>query len=231
MSISEEFKDQKVNALLEDYISLEKQINAIANKVIDTLETCDTRILDAITLGASKTKEESDVIIAAFATSIDNAVSKGKENAGDIGKSISELHEEAEEFKKTLDESIKDTCAFVSGKLNTQIDSEVARMEEAKTKLNEGIATAIGAMREEFKKHVIASRPISNNKFYGLCVAAVIFITGLSTVGMSFYAMAELNTVVRSSKQLMEFTKDTIKELPAKQRDHATKELDRIMNL
>ena len=37
-SISEEFKDQKINDLLEDYIALEKQIEKTANLIINAIE-------------------------------------------------------------------------------------------------------------------------------------------------------------------------------------------------
>lgn len=46
-SISEEFKDQKINDLLEDYIALEKQIEKTANLIINAIEETPAR-LDAV---------------------------------------------------------------------------------------------------------------------------------------------------------------------------------------
>lgn len=46
-SISEEFKDQKINDLLEDYIALEKQIEKTANLIINAIDETPAR-LDAI---------------------------------------------------------------------------------------------------------------------------------------------------------------------------------------
>ncbi|EOO2360829.1 hypothetical protein D9X86_RS24055 [Escherichia coli] len=46
-SISEEFKDQKINALLEDYIALEKQIEKTANLIINAIDETPAR-LDAV---------------------------------------------------------------------------------------------------------------------------------------------------------------------------------------
>ncbi|EGH5303948.1 hypothetical protein IEL76_004217 [Salmonella enterica] len=46
-SISEEFKDQKINDLLEDYISLEKQIEKTANLIINAIDETPAR-LDAV---------------------------------------------------------------------------------------------------------------------------------------------------------------------------------------
>ncbi|EHH5088549.1 hypothetical protein J7F94_004920 [Escherichia coli] len=46
-SISEEFKDQKINDLLEDYIALEKQIEKTANLIINAIDETPAR-LDAV---------------------------------------------------------------------------------------------------------------------------------------------------------------------------------------
>lgn len=46
-SISEEFKDQKINDLLEDYIALEKQIKKTANLIINAIDETPAR-LDAV---------------------------------------------------------------------------------------------------------------------------------------------------------------------------------------
>lgn len=46
-SISEEFKDQKINDLLEDYIALEKQIEKTANLIINAIDDTPAR-LDAV---------------------------------------------------------------------------------------------------------------------------------------------------------------------------------------
>ncbi|EHX8230338.1 hypothetical protein GDH55_RS23095 [Escherichia coli] len=46
-SISEEFKDQKINDLLEDYIALEKQIEKTANLIINAIDGTPAR-LDAV---------------------------------------------------------------------------------------------------------------------------------------------------------------------------------------
>ncbi|EGC5309694.1 TPA: hypothetical protein OL659_004091 [Escherichia coli] len=46
-SISEEFKDQKINDLLEDYIALEKQIEKTANLIINVIDETPAR-LDAV---------------------------------------------------------------------------------------------------------------------------------------------------------------------------------------
>lgn len=46
-SISEEFKDQKINDLLEDYIALEKQIEKTANLIINDIDETPAR-LDAV---------------------------------------------------------------------------------------------------------------------------------------------------------------------------------------
>ncbi|EOT1240646.1 hypothetical protein ACNJ6N_004789 [Escherichia coli] len=46
-SISEEFKDQKINNLLEDYIALEKQIEKTANLIINAIDETPAR-LDAV---------------------------------------------------------------------------------------------------------------------------------------------------------------------------------------
>ncbi|EAM9826629.1 hypothetical protein CRQ41_23530 [Salmonella enterica] len=46
-SISEEFKDQKINDLLEDYITLEKQIEKTANLIINAIDETPAR-LDAV---------------------------------------------------------------------------------------------------------------------------------------------------------------------------------------
>ncbi|EBN7831364.1 hypothetical protein D0Q27_22485 [Salmonella enterica] len=46
-SISEEFKDQKINDLLEDYIALEKQIEKTANLIINAIAETPAR-LDAV---------------------------------------------------------------------------------------------------------------------------------------------------------------------------------------
>ncbi|ENR9004215.1 hypothetical protein ACEX51_003204 [Escherichia coli] len=46
-SISEEFKDQKINDILEDYIALEKQIEKTANLIINAIDETPAR-LDAV---------------------------------------------------------------------------------------------------------------------------------------------------------------------------------------
>ncbi|ELE5677940.1 hypothetical protein RMM02_004249 [Escherichia coli] len=46
-SISEEFKDQKINDLLEDYIALEKQIEKTVNLIINAIDETPAR-LDAV---------------------------------------------------------------------------------------------------------------------------------------------------------------------------------------
>ena len=46
-SISEEFKDQKINDLLDDYIALEKQIEKTANLIINAIDETPAR-LDAV---------------------------------------------------------------------------------------------------------------------------------------------------------------------------------------
>ena len=46
-SISEEFKDQKINDLLEDYFALEKQIEKTANLIINAIDETPAR-LDAV---------------------------------------------------------------------------------------------------------------------------------------------------------------------------------------
>ncbi|HAK8909315.1 TPA: hypothetical protein H2X68_004779 [Salmonella enterica] len=46
-SISEEFKDQKINDLLEDYIALEEQIEKTANLIINAIDETPAR-LDAV---------------------------------------------------------------------------------------------------------------------------------------------------------------------------------------
>lgn len=46
-SISEEFKDQKINDLLEDYIALEKQFEKTANLIINAIDETPAR-LDAV---------------------------------------------------------------------------------------------------------------------------------------------------------------------------------------
>ncbi|EEG3260354.1 hypothetical protein K1433_004250 [Escherichia coli O157] len=46
-SISEEFKDQKINDLLEDYIALEKQIEKTTNLIINAIDETPAR-LDAV---------------------------------------------------------------------------------------------------------------------------------------------------------------------------------------
>ncbi|MDO0577405.1 hypothetical protein [Escherichia coli] len=46
-SISEEFKDQKINDLLEDYIALEKQMEKTANLIINAIDETPAR-LDAV---------------------------------------------------------------------------------------------------------------------------------------------------------------------------------------
>ncbi|HAV9737870.1 TPA: hypothetical protein JLG96_004241 [Escherichia coli] len=46
-SISEEFKDQKINDLLEDYVALEKQIEKTANLIINAIDETPAR-LDAV---------------------------------------------------------------------------------------------------------------------------------------------------------------------------------------
>ncbi|EBB7373911.1 hypothetical protein CWF91_20815 [Salmonella enterica] len=46
-SISEEFKDQKINDLLEDYIALEQQIEKTANLIINAIDETPAR-LDAV---------------------------------------------------------------------------------------------------------------------------------------------------------------------------------------
>ncbi|HAN5156842.1 TPA: hypothetical protein P7Z05_004479 [Escherichia coli] len=46
-SLSEEFKDQKINDLLEDYIALEKQIEKTANLIINAIDETPAR-LDAV---------------------------------------------------------------------------------------------------------------------------------------------------------------------------------------
>ncbi|EFH9732494.1 TPA: hypothetical protein ACSEAA_005047 [Escherichia coli] len=43
-SISEEFKDQKINDLLEDYIALEKQIEKTANLIINAIDETPARL-------------------------------------------------------------------------------------------------------------------------------------------------------------------------------------------
>jgi len=47
---------------------------------------------------------------------------------------------------------------------------------------------------------------------------------------LSHKASAELEMVLKSSGQLIDFTQQTIKTLPAKQQEAAKKELERIIN-
>lgn len=95
-SISEEFKDQKINDLLEDYINLENEIKSIPEKLLDSLHAVSTAI-DSL-------PSNLEVGINKLATAVEEAENSFEELAV---KHRSILNNQLDEAKLEISSAIK----------------------------------------------------------------------------------------------------------------------------
>ena len=98
-SISEEFKDQKINILLEDYIALEKKIHSIPEQLSTSLKEVE----QAISLLPHNLSECIEVI----AKAVENSEETASELNSTLQKNLEENHKATiGEFQKELNTSI-----------------------------------------------------------------------------------------------------------------------------
>ncbi|MBW3779601.1 hypothetical protein GL272_22275 [Aeromonas veronii] len=98
-SISEEFKDQKINILLEDYIALEKKIHGIPEQLSTSLKEVE----QAISLLPHNLSECIEVI----AKAVENSETTANELNSTLQQNLEENHKATiGEFQKELNTSI-----------------------------------------------------------------------------------------------------------------------------
>lgn len=111
-SISEEFKDQKINDLLEDYILLEKQISLIPNELRESLK--------GIELAVSHLPESLNESINVIAAAVEDSEKTAEKLNSEFQESLKIQYETIlSKFNSEISNSIKDNIASVNSELKS----------------------------------------------------------------------------------------------------------------
>lgn len=222
-SLSEEFKDQKINDLLEDYIALEKQIGVVSQRVISLLEGTEERFDKSVSDGVQRLHSEIETSLNAWNRLISDADERSLQRINEIATLISNIENEAEQYIAKLSSSITEE--------KRGIIEEAGRAKESFYTESKRI---LSEMKDELKNQTEGYRPLKKSALIGFAFAGALALSVAFSAGAYLYlshkASAELEMVLKSSGQLIDFTQQTIKALPAKQQEAAKKELERIIN-
>ena len=216
-SISEEFKDQKINDLLEDYIQLEKQIGVVSQRVISLLEGTEERFDKSVSDGVQRLHSEVETSLNAWNRLISDADERSLQRINEIATLISNVENEGSEYISKLSESIADE--------KRSIIEEGGRAKESFYREAEKVLSDIKA---DLKAQASSHRPISKTALIGFSFLGVIILSAAFCSGSYMYlkykAEQDLHSVLLDTKTLMQFTEKTITNLPTKaQRDNAQK--------
>ena len=228
-SISEEFKDQKVNDLLEDYIALEKKIEEVSQRVVALLEETEGKFDKSIANGILKLQAEIDVSLKAWNGIIHDADERSLLRIKSVSDLISNMENEGGDYAKKLSSIIAEE--------KRGIIEEGGRTKES---FRQEASQVLSEMKDELKKQSEHYKPLKKSTIFGFAFGVALAISTAFSAGMYLYlsskadieigkANAELKTVLGSAQKLLDLTEKTISALPAKQQSAAKKELQQII--
>lgn len=221
-SISEEFKDQKINDLLEDYIELEKKIGAVSEQVISLLEGTGERFDKSVTDGVQRLHSEIDISLKAWGGLIQNADERSLKRIQDVAELINSIEKEggeyitnlsahlAEEKKGIIEEGVRAKESFYLESLNVMVD-----------------------MRKELAKQAEAYKPMNKHKVMGYAFGGGLLLSIVISSVMYYFinqqAESRMERIARESIAVIELMNKKIDMLPADKREQAKSELKYIL--
>lgn len=222
-SLSEEFKDQKINDLLEDYIALEKKIADVSQRVVSLLEGTEERFEKSVSEGVQRLHSEVDISLNAWNRLINDADERSLQRIKDVATLISNIESEGGEY---------------IAKLSTTVAEEKRGIIEEGGRAKESFHTearrVVAEIKDELKKQAEGYRPPKTSTLIGYAFAGTLALSAAFTSGAYLYihekANADLNSMMPATKKLIEFAKEKVAELPANKREAAKNELDIILN-
>lgn len=145
------------------------------------------------------------------------------ERLNGITNAVDSIEEESRAYIQNLTELVA-----------TERRSIIEEGGRAKESFHSEAQRVLNEMKDELKKQTEGYKPLKKSTLIGFAFAGALALSITFSAGAYLYlshkASADLEMVIKSSKQLLDFTQDTIKTLPAKQREAAKKELGRIIN-
>ena len=216
-SFSEEFKGQKINQMLEDYIALDNEMKKTFATLVQAIEDTPARFDSVIS-------KKLDQLIS-NSLKIDQEIKEATTGiAEEKTKNIAELQEEALKAKQKLSNDIIDLLAVLK--------SNQEKSQENLIKNQENLQNVFNSHLEKMAKN---AQPFSKMAAIAICAACTLFVTaGLS--GAFWYVnnqskaqMEEnMNFAASGFLAMQDLTQETIKQLPAAQQAKYKKKLDDI---
>ncbi|HAG4612921.1 TPA: hypothetical protein G8549_004534 [Salmonella enterica] len=212
MSISEEFKDQKINQILEDYIALDKEIKDIFSNLKQALEETPSRF---------------DAVISA---KLDQLIRDSVEIDSEIKEASEKIAHEAEKAKKYLNLTASET----KEKLTADILDLIASLKSNQEKVIENYQKQIDEQHKLYKSAVSKVTPFSTSKAIAICTACTLFVSaGLS--GAFWYVAqqqkeASLSFYANGYTDIQKLMEKSIKIAPASKQQELKNELEAINN-
>ena len=162
-SFSEEFKDQKINQMLEDYIALDNEMKKTFATLVQAIEDTPARFDSVIS-------KKLDQLIS-NSLKIDQEIKEATTGiAEEKTKNIAELQEEALKAKQKLSNDIIDLLAVLK--------SNQEKSQENLIKNQENLQNVFNSHLEKMAKN---AQPFSKMAAIAICAACTLFVTaGLS---------------------------------------------------
>ncbi|EIC0238189.1 TPA: hypothetical protein ACPT1G_005180 [Escherichia coli] len=216
-SFSEEFKDQKINQMLEDYIALDNEMKKAFTTLMQAIEDTPARFDGVIS-------KKLDQLIS-DSLEIDEEIKDATKGiAEEKTKNIVELQEAALKAKQKLSDDIIELLDML--KRNQE------KSQESLIKNQDKLQNIFNSHLEKMAKN---AQPFSKKAAIAICAACTLFVTaGLS--GAFWYVnnqskeqMEEnMNFAASGFFAMQDLTKKVITQLPPAQQAKYKKELDSI---
>ncbi|UCQ29627.1 hypothetical protein DCF83_18075 (plasmid) [Edwardsiella tarda] len=216
-SFSEEFKDQKINQMLEDYIALENEMKNSFAILIKAIEETPARFDGVISEKLNQLISDS--------LEIDKEIKEATTGiAEEKIKHITELKEDALKIKQKLSDDIID--------LLDTLKRNQEKSQESLMKSQDKLQNVFNSHLDKMAKH---AQPFSKKTAIAICAACTIFVTtGLSGAfwyvnNQSKMQMEEkLSFAATGFLDMQELAEKAIDQLPASKKTEFKKKFDSI---
>ena len=218
-SISEEFKDQKIHDLLEDYIALEKQIDKTANQIITAINETPSR-LDAVVSGKLNTLIEN--LEEEIEKSKNDIKQISNECQSDITKHITNTFAGV---KKNFDQIAAEHKNQLTelAKINTAIDFD---------SIKKNLAEITNTHKEQLAEAAKAAKPFSFTKAIAICALCTVFVSAAISGTVWYHVQHEkeesLHFYASAFLDMKKITEESMRKLPKSDQQNIKLKLDEI---
>lgn len=216
-SFSEEFKDQKINQMLEDYIALDNEIKKAFASLVQAIEDTPARFDGVISKKLDQLIRDS--------LEIDREIKEATTGISEEKtKNILEIQEEAIKTKQKLTDDIIALLATLKHNQEKSQEGLIKNQEKLQSVFNDHL--------EKMAKN---AQPFSKKTAIAICAACTLFVTaGLS--GAFWYVTNQSKVQMEENMKfaasgffdMQDLTEKVITQLPPAQQAKFKKELDSI---